>query len=294
LTIIFLASLAWHVGQLGRKNLTVILRHPIMIILGMVSAIAVVTPIIKPLYEDPRYFYSVYPFIILLIVMACYEVLRRTVGRVTGKSSVVVLSGFIAMGLFAISNDFNLRQLLHINSPEITFRTGAFKRYEQLWFWRFDERSPAEFLNAHRNDVDALVLSILVRALPYYLQSGVNFAYYCPREGKDGFRYRIFARAQGRLDLWTGHRLLGTEQELSAYTQRVRSLYLVRRLKPADHGFDINHVWPDRLISYQRVFLSSDGRIEVVKISLKSSEPEKTESAHLSQTEINGLCTVPE
>jgi hypothetical protein len=71
-------------------------------------------------------------------------------------------------------------------------------------------------------------------------------------------------------------------------------LYLVRRLKPADHGFDINHVWPDRLISYQRVFLSSDGRIEVVKISLKSSEPEKTESAHLSETEINRLCAVPE
>ena len=178
LTIIFLSSLAWHVGQLGHKNITVILRHPIMIILGMFSAIAVVTPIIKPLYEETRYFYSVYPFIILLIVMACYEVLGRTLGRVTGKSNLVVLSGFIAIGLFAISKDFNLHQLLHINSPEITFRTGAFKRYEHLWFWRFDDRSPAEFLNAHRNDVDALVLSSHARTLPYYLQSEVNFAYY--------------------------------------------------------------------------------------------------------------------
>ena len=47
LTIIFLSSLAWHVGQLGHKNITVILRHPIMIILGTFSAIAVVTPIVE-------------------------------------------------------------------------------------------------------------------------------------------------------------------------------------------------------------------------------------------------------
>ena len=281
LTIIFLSSLAWHVGQLGHKNITVILRHPIMIILGMFSAIAVVTPIVKPLYEETRYFYSVYPFIILLIVMACYEVLGRTLGRVTGKSNLVVLSGFIAIGLFAISNDFNLHQLLHINSPEITFRIGAFKGYEHLWFWRFDDRSPAEFLNAHRNDVDALVLSSHARTLPYYLQSEVNFAYYYAREEKDGLRrfpaafqsrasgYQSVARAQGKLELWTGHQLLGREQELSAYTERVRSLYLVRRVKPAEHEFDINHVWPDRLISYERVFLSSDGRTEVVKIVLR-------------------------
>jgi Dolichyl-phosphate-mannose-protein mannosyltransferase len=280
LTIIFLSSLAWHVGQLGHKNITVILRHPIMIILGVFSAIAVVTPIIKPLYEETRYFYNVYPFIILLIVMAIYEVLRRTLGRVTGRRSLVVLSGFVAIGLFAISGDFNLRQLLHINSPEIAFRTGALKQYEHIWFWRFDERSPAEFLNAHRNDVNALVLSSQARTLPYYLESEPNFAYYCPREEKDGLRrfpaafqsrsrYENFARAQGTLELWTGHRLLGTEQELSAYTDRVRSLYLVRRVKPAEQEFDINHVWPDRLISYERVFLSSDGRTEVVKIVLR-------------------------
>ena len=82
-------------------------------------------------------------------------------------------------------------------------------------------------------------------------------------------RYQSVARAQGKLELWTGHQLLGREQELSAYTERVRSLYLVRRVKPAEHEFDINHVWPDRLISYERVFLSSDGRIEVVKIVLR-------------------------
>ena len=156
------------------------------------------------------------------------------------------LSGFVAIGLFAISGDFNLRQLLHINSPEIAFRTGALKRYEHLWFWRFDDRSPAEFLNAHSNDVDALVVSSHARTLPYYLQSEVNFAYYYPREEKNGLRrfpaafqsrasgYQSVARAQGKLELWTGHQLLGREQELSAYTERVRSLYLVRRVKPAD------------------------------------------------------------
>ena len=63
-----------------------------MIILGVFSAIAVVIPIIKPLYQETRYFYIVYPFIILLIVMACYEVLGRTVRACYREEQFGVLS----------------------------------------------------------------------------------------------------------------------------------------------------------------------------------------------------------
>jgi hypothetical protein len=272
LTLIFMVALVWHLIRQGRRSLTSILGHPIIIILGVFGGIAVIDPILQPVLKTTRYFYHVYPFMILLIVIACYEVVRRTTGRVTCANTQTLLSGFVAIGLFIASEDFSLQQLLHINSPEVTFRSGKFKRYEHLWFWRVDDRSPAAFLNAHRNEVDALVVSIHARSLPYYLQPQVDFAFYCSREGQDAWRYRDIARSKGTVELWTGRPLLGTQQELRAYTERFRSLYLVRLVAPGEQDFDPNRVWSDRLISCERVFLSSDGSTEVMKISLKQRD----------------------
>jgi 4-amino-4-deoxy-L-arabinose transferase-like glycosyltransferase len=267
LTVIFLAALAWYVIQQGRQSITSVLGHPIIIIIGVFGSIAVIDPILQPVLKTTRYFYHVYPFVILLIVMACYGLVRRVTGRISPNTQIL-LSGFVVIGLFIVSEDFSLRQLLHINSPEVTFRTGEFKRYQSLWFWRVDDRSPAKFLNAHRNEVDALVVSIHARSLPYYLHPQVDYAYYCSNEGKDAWRYRDIARSSGKLELWTGRPLLGSEQELRAYTEGIHSLYLVRLVDPGQHDFDIKHVWPARLISCERVFLSSDRSTEVVKISL--------------------------
>jgi hypothetical protein len=210
--------------------------------------------------------------------MACYEIVRRRTGRVVNPNAQVLLSGFMAMGLFVASEDFSLYQLLHVNSPEVTFRTGNFKRYEHHWYWRHDDRSPAEFLNMHRNDVDALVVSIHARTSLFYLHRKIDFAFYCSREGVDAPRnsragedaawYGEIARSKGKLELWTVRPLLGTKQELRAYTDGMRSLYLLRQVAPDQQDFDINHVWSDRLVSCERVFLSSDGSTEVVRISL--------------------------
>ena len=270
LTVIFLVALAWHFTQQGRQSVTSILGHPIIVVLGVFCSIAAVDPILRPMLKTTRYVYHVYPFVILLIVMACYEVIRRT-GRAIGRNIQVLLSGVVAMSLFFASEDFNLQQLLHINGPEVSFRTGKFKRYEPLWFWRVDDRSPGQFLNAHRNEVDALVLSIHARALPYYLHPQMDFAFYCSQAGEDAWRYRDIARDKGTRELWTGRPLLGTEQELRAYTKDVHSLYLVRLVAPDQHDIDVNHLWPDQVVTSERVFLSSDGSTEIVKILLKQS-----------------------
>lgn len=274
LTVLFILVLVWHLKQQGRQNLTSIAGHPIIIVLGVLCSIAVVDPILKPMAKSSRYFYNVYPFIILLMVMACYDVVRRTRGRSLGRNTQVLLSGLLAMGLFIVGGDFSVQHLLHVNGPEATFRTGKFAQYASLWFPRVDDRSPAQFLNAHRNEVDAVVVSIHARTLPYYLHPEMDFAYYCSRDGDDAWRYGDIARSKGKLELWTARLLLGTEQELCAYTERINSLYLVRLVTPATHDWDINinHVWTDRLISCERVFLSSDGSTEVVKVLLKEPD----------------------
>jgi hypothetical protein len=284
LTVIFVLALAWHFVRQARKDVTSILGHPIIIVLGVFCSIAVIDPIFQPVAKSTRYVYNVYPFVILLIVMACYELVHRATGRVIGSRTQMLLSGLVAMGLFMVGEDFSLRQLLHINSPEVTFRTGKFKRYAPHWFWRLDDRSPAEFLNTHRNEVDALIISIHARALPYYLRHGVDFAYYCSREGvdarristagEDAWRYGDIARSKGTRELWTGSPLLGTEQELRSYTERIRSLYLVRWAASRGHDFDVNRVWAGRIISSERVFLSSDGSTEIVKILLNRPDEE--------------------
>jgi 4-amino-4-deoxy-L-arabinose transferase-like glycosyltransferase len=278
LTAVFLVALAWHIVRQGGQSLTSVLRHPIVIILGTFCSIAVIDPIVQPVLKTTRYFYHVYPFMILLIVMACYEAFRRTTGNLVSPKRQILISGFVSVGLFVGGEDFNLQQLLHVNSQEVTYRTGRFKRYEHHWYWRRDNRSPAKFLNEHRNEVDALVVSFHARPMFYYLESQVDFALYCSREGVDAPRnsragedaawYGEIARSKGKVDLWTGRRLLGTEQELRAYTSRVDSLFLVRLVVPSLQEFEVDHVWPKRLQSCHRVFLSSDGSTEVVKILL--------------------------
>jgi hypothetical protein len=229
----------------------------------------------KPMAQSTRYFYNVYPFMVLLIVMACYELICKAKMRGISSNSRVLLSGLLVMGLFIVSGDFSAQQMLHINSPDVTFQRGKFLRYASLWFWRQDDRSPAEFLNAHRNEVDALVVSIHARTLPYYLHPEMDFAYYCSREGDDAWRYGDIARSKGKVETWTARPLLGSEQELRDYTARIQSLFLVRPASPTAHwdwDININHVWFDRLVTYERAFLSSDGKTEVVKISLNQPD----------------------
>ena len=278
LTAIFVIALAWHLIRQGHRSVTEILRHPLVIAVGIICSIAVIDPIVQPVLKTTRYVYHIYPLMILLIVTACYEAVQVITRELIGPKRQVLLSGFVAIGLFVASEEFSLRQLLHVNSHEVIYRTGAFKRYEHHWYWRRDNRSPAGFINDHRNDVDALVVSYHARPMIYYLKSQVDFSLYCSREGMDARRnsragedaawYGEIARRKGTVDLWTGRRLLGTEQELRAYTTQLRSLYLIRLVVPSNHDFEVDHVWPNRLHSCERVFLSSDGSTEVVKILL--------------------------
>ena len=188
-----------------------------------------------------------------------------------------MFSRFRGNRIICFSEDFNLRQLLHINSPEILSGLECFKRYEHIWFWRFDDRSPAEFLNAHRNDVDALVVSFFSRGrYRTYLQSEANFAY-TPREEKtacvassclpeSASDTRVLRALKARSNCGRGTGFLARNRS-SPPTQSESGPCISSGGLPAEHEFDLNHVWPDRLISYERVFLSSDGRTEVVKSS---------------------------
>ena len=283
-TVMFLAAFAWHLVRQGRQSITSILGHPIIIVLGVFCSIAVIDPVFQPAMKTTRYVYNVYPFVILLIVMACYDVIRLSSKRIISPNNQVILSGLVVMGLFVAGEDFSLHQLLHVNSPEIMFRTGKFSRYAPHWFWRRDERSAAEFLNAHRNEVDRLVVSMHSNTSFFYLHRGLHFAVYCSREGmdaplnsragEDAVWYGEVARSKGKVELWTGRPLLGTKQELRAYTEGIRSLYVLRQVAPHQQDFDVNQVWPDRLVSSKRVFLSSDGSTEVVKIVLKQGDQE--------------------
>jgi hypothetical protein len=206
---------------------------------------------------------------VVVIVMACNAATRHIARVVLRPHNQMLVARALVIVLFVASEDFNLGQLLHVNSSDVTFRTGEFERFNHHWFWRRDHRSIARFLNEHRGDVDAAVVSINARSLPYYLDPQVHFAYYCSREGKDRWKYPLIARVKGTVERWTGRPLLGTEKELRDYTDGVTSLYLVRSLAPDEHDFDLNRAWAGRLASSERVHLSIDGRTEVLKLSLE-------------------------
>jgi hypothetical protein len=195
--------------------------------------------------------------------------LVRLLPRVSGAladgiGAVVFLAGF------ALSTDFNPSHLLRAGTPEVAFRVGEFKRFENAWIPHPDHRGPAEFLNRN-HEVGPTTPIVVERILPvsYYLDR--KHAIYFGRHTTD---FLLSSRERGTRELWTDNRLLSTPDELAAYTASAPEIWIVRWV--VDPGFsqvDLEAVWADRAPELSRMFLSQDGRIEVVRARLAPAAP---------------------
>ena len=63
-------------------------------------------------------------------------------------------------------------------------------------------------------------------------------------------------------------RLLSTPQELAQYTGDAREVWLIRETERFPLLPEPGEVWGERLRGSERVFLSEDGRVEVLRIEL--------------------------
>jgi hypothetical protein len=169
---------------------------------------------------------------------------------------------------FALSTDFNPAHLIRTGSPEVAFRLGDYERFQSAWISRPDHRSPAEFLNGNE-EVGPKTPIVVERLLPVSHYLDREHAIYFGGHTED---FLLSSRDRGTREKWTDNRLLSTPEELAAYTASASEVWVVRwMVDPNFSQVDLHTVWANRAPEFSRVFLSEDGRIEVVRARLARS-----------------------
>jgi hypothetical protein len=266
LTVLLGASAAWQLFELRKQPLRTVLESPVFLLLYLLFVFGVFRTDIWP---PTRYWFMVYP-VMLLVVAAGFERVARFVEQfVAGTLARVVVPGLaiLLIGSFLASNDFHIAVIDDAKDVEVAYRTGRFQNLEAHWYYRFDEASPAQLLNELDDGEATVIITGRLSAIDYYLDSSVSYAFYLPYDLLD-IRFEYRSRARGTRELWTGRPLLGTAQELRSHTADASEVLLVRVLPLRDQECVPQALWPERWRKTEVCGVSRDGRIELLRVKL--------------------------
>ncbi|PYV41554.1 MAG: hypothetical protein DMG06_16715 [Acidobacteria bacterium] len=203
--------------------------------------------------ESARYHFPFYPLVLAAEAAAALQLAGLWRGLLL----------FVAA--FTVSGDFNPSHIAAAGKPSAEFRTGPFAEKEDLWYPRPDYQSVADYLRKlGKAAPDAL---FVVHYCPPVARQFLprRYASYLPRSS---FGFYEWSRERGTRDVWKGRLLLSTWQELREATRSDPVVWLVRPLSVAAQ-LQPEVVWGERLQRVTQEFLSRDGRIEVLRVSLK-------------------------
>ena len=254
-----LAALGWFVVVHRHDPWPDLLRHPAMLVLDWAVALALFTVG----SSTTRYWFHLLPVLYTLLAVSLAEAVARWWQPHGGRTARgVACAAFLA--LFALGPDFHPRHLLGDDAAD--YRTGAFARFEETWYPRWDVRTAAERVARwHADAPDARIVVDTLPALSYYLD--LEHAVYLDRGSQ---RFANVSRQRGQLDMWSGQRLLSTPEELLAYVDAAEELWLVRGTgsgKPG--GIDLAALPTHRLSEIARTGLGQDDRVEIVRLRLR-------------------------
>jgi len=255
-----LAALALH----GRAPLATLFRHPAFIIVYTMAFFAIFRH-----HSTTRYWFHLYPVLLCLIGLTLAELLQRWPARprpaIAARLGRAVSPDRGAAALFllafALSNDFNPGHILRVADEAVALRTGAFAGFAPTWYPREDYRGPAAYVAANACP-DARVIVDNTPPVTHYLDRAHAVFY---DRSNPRSRYRAVSREGGSVDIWSGVPLLGTVEEVRAYSRAAAEVWLIRLTEAPRRGFEPVVVWGPAA-AVERRFLSQDGEIEVLRI----------------------------
>jgi hypothetical protein len=265
LGLIVASALAYQIISRAQEPFAAVVRHPAFI----VAYFALCLGISNSLHTSTRYFFFVYPFILLVVGLTAAEIVERFTRRVVAydRTSRQALAMLGCLAIFVVAEDFHFRHITDVSSEQVRFRLGEFKRYSLTWYARSDFESPAAFARgfADREPNSRIIVDGLP-AVSYYL--GRPHAVYYERNGR---RFYNVSRSAGTVDLWSNQRLLSTDEELRSYTRCVDKVVLIRSSENGSQ-LDVEKIWPVRVAVAAPAFTSIDRRIEVVVAKLRTNQ----------------------
>ena len=219
---------------------------------GILVYAILVFGVLRYFYESTRYHFLFYPVVLATVAAAAIQLAGLWRGL------LLFVAAFVASG------DFNPSHIAAAGELSTALRTGRFAAKAGLWYPREDYQSVADYLrNISKNAADSLVVVCYCPPLTGQFQP-LRYASYIPRWT---FEFYEWSRERGTRDVWRGRLLLSTWEELREVSQSDQEVFLIRPWWVAE-TLPPEAVWGQRLERVTREFLSRDGRIEVLRVSL--------------------------
>jgi hypothetical protein len=164
---------------------------------------------------ETRYAFFLYPALLIMAISAILELGERLKRR---RAVPAVLLAGAPLLCFAATEDFQVRQVAHIDSAEAVFRVGMSSAVADHYYPRNDMRSVAGWLRTHVQPSDTVISGI-----PNLDQYYGGFTYFYLDE--DDNRYDAYVCRDGRTERWTSHPVLYKVDSLRAVVGAGHTVY---------------------------------------------------------------------
>jgi len=171
----------------------------------------------SPIRHETRYVFFLYP---VAIVLSLTAVVRLASG-LRADRRIAVLVPVLCLGLFAMSEDFQLGHLFRIDSPAVIYQAQATPAKQEHLVVRDDTRALANWLSLHAGGAGSVVISAF-QSLDYYYP---QVAYFYVDRGD--FNFEAYACRRGTLERWSNRPLLQSVAALETLIRRQPQTRLV-------------------------------------------------------------------
>ena len=227
-------------------------RQAFNFLLAILVILVILICILRQPYFSTRYFFFLYPVIILLISLTFYNLLDRINVR---KHVIIIVPVLFFM---IISEDFLLEHYTKIDDDTIIYRMAYDDDMSNHLYARWDYRSPAELINRFRSPDDIIISSVY--ASPYYLDR-LDYSFH--DHGRDNFLNVV--ACQGKRNLWTNARLISIPDELLSIIEDTdRTVWLIAPSSQYRWTADIEKEIATKYAS-NIIYNSVDGNLNVYK-----------------------------
>ena len=176
-------------------------REAFLFLLAILIILIILISMLRQPYISTRYFFFLYPIIILLVSLTFYNLLNRFNEN---YQPIIIIPILL---FIAISEDYLLHHYTNIDSNEITYRMSYNEEMTNHLYARWDYRSPAKIINDNSNPTDIIITTTY--AAPYYLD---RLDYFYHDQGRDNFTDIV--GCNGEKSLWTDAKLISLPDEL--------------------------------------------------------------------------------
>lgn len=232
-------------------------RSPIKALLGLLLLMVLVVGAVSTNRIETRYTFFLYPLLVIVVVSAILDAARYFEGPRPVPNLLLAATPLL---FFGVTEDFQIRQVAHIDSAAVNFRLGMPSARADHYYPRNDMRGIATWLSSHVRPGDVVVSGI--PTLDQYYD-GIDYFYL---DEKDN-RYDAYVCANGRIDRWTNHPILYKADALKSVVDTGHRVY---GSVYTDVEARLRHDAQSLGWSMKPVFTALDGKTDVVSIEART------------------------